>query len=727
MKNNEIRNSLIMLGILVLALIPVATANIIKFTNNDFRSRASGTHMTQETGPLTAKMYITPITILGQNQFISINNELQTLLNKTGYGSKQLAIGFSVGEEYTNDDKTKGASQNYDLDNTQLYKLIEAAKSFRIPMMVHANGYKWVMIQHLETDRNTMVWDQNQHDFTQLPGYYQMSLSQRAGSWLWSLNEFNTRYFSLKEKNFRQLARVLASFNNAYPDLFVGVSTDSEISMLAASFYPKLSSYDYNPDTILQWRMYLAGNNWQPSWSNKNSPYIGSGWLAGKGLNLNLSQLNTKYGTQYSAFTQIPAPRVDETKMTTSNYSVFVPESGFSASMWSDWQVFKETLVRNTLVKMKRWAVEEGIPADKIYSHQAAGYQSSSAQEAFWGNSFSTGNLSGSGYGINLYGSVIEDTDLINSVRNANANWGSTEWNPGTTNNTLSALNIAWNYGAKVINPNFFWSSSEGDFSELNILYGKDKTNSLIIDKISEFVRSKSSQDRQISGFVDGWVGNKIAGWVCDLSEPNRPLNIVVRNSQNAVIANAVADVSRASVVADVCGSSHRYHGFEIPISDPIALTTRSLSIYVNNPFTTVSRTLSYSLPTSPTPTSTIRITPTGQSDPLSPLGTPGSVLGWLDVADSRGIIGWTCDTTQPGKQISVIVRYGKANGQKTIVTGVANVARAAEVKSLCKSNTINHGYVIPKPSGLSSGDMVEVFGQDETGYVQLNGSPKQY
>jgi|GEM_PF-6534944 len=107
--------------------------------------------------------------------------------------------------------------------------------------------------------------------------------------------------------------------------------------------------------------------------------------------------------------------------------------------------------------------------------------------------------------------------------------------------------------------------------------------------------------------------------------------------------------------------------------------------------------------------------------------GKPGSVLGWLDAVDYRGIFGWTCDTTQPGKQISFAIRYGPKNGKKTIEYFQAKGVRAELIKTLCKSTTPNHGFVIPLPQKLRAGDIVEAYGLDETGYVQLLGSPKQY
>lgn len=117
----------------------------------------------------------------------------------------------------------------------------------------------------------------------------------------------------------------------------------------------------------------------------------------------------------------------------------------------------------------------------------------------------------------------------------------------------------------------------------------------------------------------------------------------------------------------------------------------------------------------------------TSIANPLEEPGKPGSVLGWLDAVDYRGIFGWTCDTTQPGKQISIVVRYGPKNGNKTVEYFQANAVRAELIKTLCKSTTPNHGFVLPIPQKMRAGDMVEVYGLDETGYVQLLGSPKQY
>lgn len=117
----------------------------------------------------------------------------------------------------------------------------------------------------------------------------------------------------------------------------------------------------------------------------------------------------------------------------------------------------------------------------------------------------------------------------------------------------------------------------------------------------------------------------------------------------------------------------------------------------------------------------------TSMTASLEEPGKPGSVLGWLDAVDYRGILGWTCDTTQPGKQISIVVRYGQKNGKKTVEYFQANAVRAELIKDLCKSTTPNHGFVIPIPKKMTAGDIVEVYGLDETGYVQLQGSPKQY
>jgi len=379
---------------------------------------------------------------------------------------------------------------------------------------------------------------------------------------------------------------------------------------------------------------------------------------------------------------------------------------------------------------MVAWAVEEGVPSSKVFSHQAVilgdGQESESA---YWASTTKTPSVQGAGYGFDVYGADVRNTALIETVKKINPLWGVMEWNPMTTADTLSALNESWNYGAKVLCPNYFISTyNPGDDSNLNLNFVRDSSGAVIISRIADFLKEKSSQKRQISGFVDGWVGNNVTGWVCDLSESNRPLSIEFKNTEGKVIATGTADTPRGKTVADACNSSHQYHGFSVPITDSQTLSTRAITAVVSNPFTKVSRTISYS-PATPKPSLSPTSTPaqTQPPDLLKTLGNSPSVLGWLDVADKRGVIGWTCDETQPGKQISVAVRYGKDGGTKIVETYTANTVRGDTIKGICKSSTGDHGYVIPIPNRMAPGDTVEVFGLDESGYVQLHGSPRTY
>ena len=76
-----------------------------------------------------------------------------------------------------------------------------------------------------------------------------------------SLNVYMEKPRFYKKRNLQAACRIINAFREKHPSLFIGVNLDADVYM--NPFFPKLENpqwYDYNPQTLRQFRHWLRGD-----------------------------------------------------------------------------------------------------------------------------------------------------------------------------------------------------------------------------------------------------------------------------------------------------------------------------------------------------------------------------------------------------------------------------------------------------------------------------------
>lgn len=404
------------------------------------------------------------------------------LVNEFGTGSNRVKLGFSIGYEYLSNDFTY-VNNDHHTNPTYINNFIIASKQNNLPFLVHLNGHRWTVADYIASNDEAMMYTDTGIPITKLPEWVDPNQPKmgpypayRVASYLFSLNEYNSYYRNYKKRNIQEAGRYLVDFANANPNLFAGVSLDSEISFCPAGF-PGFSNYkysfDYNIDTIVQWRHWLSGNTGSYINGNYPNPYKDGAKLTGKGKNLDIDSLKNKYGINYASWDYVSPPTI------TLEPSGYISIISGNQALVNDWLEFKASLTNNMLADMINWLVEVGIPRNKIYSHQQPLIAEYPELNKFCGVPYDSAQVNGAGYGSMLYGDMTNSLDLVTRISNLNSNWGLFEWNPANLSNPLNqtpnyvsaSLQLAYDHGADIIAPNYYISTSPlfpADTLELN-------------------------------------------------------------------------------------------------------------------------------------------------------------------------------------------------------------------------------------------------------------------
>lgn len=501
-------------------------------------------------------MYIVPITTVNYTPDPP-SFYVQGLIRDLGYGNANVAVGYSVGFPYLA--WVTGSSFNSDI--SKLEPSLAAARQFSFPILVHLNGHRFDDYSAnipFKTHALNFMYTQDGTPITNLPEW--SDPVKRVGAALFTLNVFNKEYRTIKERNVKQAAARLKTFMDNNPRLFVGVSMDSEVSMCAASGIGG-QLYDYNPETLIQWKYYLSGSSGSFTQSGYQNPYSVGGRLNGQGKNLNLSQLSSRYNIQFTGWNDnrlIPKAAVG-----TLNRSIDTPQV-----MWNDWLAFKAHMVNTTLRDMAGWIQSQGIPASKIFTHQVSNMDQPEGYDyVFCGVTKSSTNIPPYSFGYTSYGPEIADNAYMQAIYNLSPVWGIFEWNPMTNDGTLTvnALNNMFTNHGRAVAPNMYYppGSLQNVFDwEYNI-----RNKPAVMAAIRSFIQSKKGPTNP--GWLDFVTASQVIGWSCDTTDPNRPANIELVLNANTdserVIGVYTANGPRNPGVDIACGSVDNQHGFSIP------------------------------------------------------------------------------------------------------------------------------------------------------------------
>jgi hypothetical protein len=349
------------------------------------------------------------------------------VVERLGAGSGNVKVGFSgvyryMAETEPPDDRDEDFNIHFMPRMEGLERIANVAKAANVPFLVHLNGGRWAghgpLVDRLIGDPAVMTWDSKD-----VPWSY-----PKDGEHFFSLSANNELVRKYKKRNLQMAARWLADFA-AGPDgkLLVGVSTDSEVLIQT---HP---GYDYNPMVLEELVDWLQS-------SGVYDPQKGR-W-AGQGLGLGIKQLNERWGTTYTRWRDVKAPR----------------EPSDSAA-WRDWARFREILVDHNVQEQVDWIREAGLTTVPVFAHQSPGLDVANAADIL-----DAAQVDGGGTGITTYGENAGNAALFAKVKAYGAPWGIFEYNPRTEdeNVALTALQTARANGAMILCP-YHWDDMGGE------------------------------------------------------------------------------------------------------------------------------------------------------------------------------------------------------------------------------------------------------------------------
>src|SRR5688572_22366950 len=213
--------------------------------------------------------------------------EVDTLYQ--GYASTTQRIGIAVPILYLRTTRGRAGDWTFDpgfdtsrkcgerpLTDDSLNGVLAYAAEKRLPLQLILNGGiwadatcntpEWDLNDHLEEDPRNCQWTQDDKVFADdhlknLAG----SVASPELAHSLTLNVYAKDVRRYKRRNLQAAARRVAEFARQHPDLFVGVNLDSDT--YANPFFEEQEFFDYNPDTLRQFREWLRGDG----------PYAGRG------------------------------------------------------------------------------------------------------------------------------------------------------------------------------------------------------------------------------------------------------------------------------------------------------------------------------------------------------------------------------------------------------------------------------------------------------------------
>lgn len=215
---------------------------------------------------------------------------------------------------------------------------------------------QWDINDVLEQDESLCQWNEKNQVMPDTalaaqPGSFE---SPELGRSL-SLNVFAERARFYKKRNLQQASALIQRFAAEHPDLFIGVNLDPDVYV--NPFFEGRQWYDYNPQTLRQFRDWLRGTG----------PYAGAGGAGVPDLSayrrpraLTLEEVGRLTGKRHASWDEVDPPREFPTQM-----------SQFWKDPWTqEWEHFRRHLVKLHYDELSQWVAQTGVPAGRIYSSQ---------------------------------------------------------------------------------------------------------------------------------------------------------------------------------------------------------------------------------------------------------------------------------------------------------------------------------------------------------------------
>ncbi|WP_288492436.1 hypothetical protein [Paracidovorax oryzae] len=289
-----------------------------------------------------------------------------------------------------------------------------------------------------------------------------------------SLNVFAERVRFYKKRNLQQAAALIQRFATEHPDLFIGISLDPDVYI--NPFFEGRQWYDYNPQTLRQFRDWLRGSG---PYANEGGPGVPDLRAYRRPQPLTLADIDRMRGRHHASWEEVDPPR----KFPKAPHP-------FWQEPWTQaWEQFRRHLVKLHYDELSQWVAQTGVPAGRIYSAQ--GFMPPGLMEPFAvrldspAKSYDSGGVSieGSAPAQGRLGAIIYGDSATNSIpmegkrslfgefRHYSPEWAVVEYNTAdlTTPRRMAGYDRAYrslretaNYGARLVSP-MAWNGSPGE------------------------------------------------------------------------------------------------------------------------------------------------------------------------------------------------------------------------------------------------------------------------
>lgn len=360
-----------------------------------------------------------------------------------------------------------------------LRSILNYATEHQIPCVIGLNGGiwgdaagscpEWDLTDHLEEDEINCQW--NQRDKVMPDDYLKHLTGAESAPELsrsLTLNHYNNSVRNYKKRNLQQAGKVIVEFARENPELYLGTNLDPDC--YHNPFFEGEQWYDFNPQTLEQFRDWLAGTGvYQHELKHCIQHSVFS-----------LPQLNNYLRTDYQSWSEVEPPR----------HLHCLPCSSDDKKALTLWEQFKRHLVHRHYTDLSSWLVAVGLPERMIFSSQ--GFTSPRGRIdpfALQLNSplknYDSGGMSLEGskpeqghVGAILYGESARNTiqtenqlSFFENIIKLDPDWAVVEFNPADLRDDAQALpsyGYAWeclrevfNHGARFVNL-MAWNGSSG-------------------------------------------------------------------------------------------------------------------------------------------------------------------------------------------------------------------------------------------------------------------------
>ena len=300
-----------------------------------------------------------------------------------------------------------------------------------------------------------------------------------------TLNVYAREVRRYKKRNLQAAARRIAQFAHKQPRLFVGINLDADTYM--NPFFEEREWFDYNPDTLRQFRDWLRGSG----------PYAGRGESGIPDLRafrrarpLTLAQVRALAKADWVRWSEVQPPR----QFPGSKGQPAGPGQPtiFDDPWYREWDTFRKHLVALHYSEPARWTHEAGIPKERIFTAQ--GFATPEGEETPFavrvtsvGQNYDSGGVSVEGaipshghLGAMLYGKAAENRvrmehrhGLFATFARMDPGWAVVETNMAdlrrpdvlpTYGQSYRAYRELFNYDARQVSL-MAWNGSNGIFA----------------------------------------------------------------------------------------------------------------------------------------------------------------------------------------------------------------------------------------------------------------------